>query len=113
MGLLGVWFISINKDPEIYDPNSGWSKMTNPQSARQPFDELYTGAHRQFQIVTSLSIAAIRLIRFGATTHATDMDQRSVGLSFTPVPIQNGPTYSVTAPANANIAPPGTICCLC
>ena len=38
-----------------------------------------------------------------ATTHAQDMDQRSVGLAFNPT---NG-DYAVTAPLNANVAPPG------
>jgi hypothetical protein len=56
-----------------------------------------------FQITTSLPIATIRLIRLGATTHAQDMDQRSVGLKANPT---NG-SYTVTAPANANVAPPG------
>lgn len=60
-----------------------------------------------FSINTSLAISAIRLIRLGATTHAQDMDQRSVGLAFTQTNPNNGPTWSVTAPADANVAPPG------
>jgi hypothetical protein len=34
-----------NKDPEIYDPNTGWNLMQNPPQARQPFDDLYPSAH--------------------------------------------------------------------
>ena len=56
---------------------------------------------------TSHKIAAIRLIRLGATTHATDMDQRSVGLDFTETNPTNGPSWRVQAPATADIAPPG------
>jgi hypothetical protein len=33
--------------------------------------------------------------------------QRSVGLEFTQSPIINGHTWNVTAPADADIAPPG------
>lgn len=35
----------VNKDPEIYHPNTGWSLMANPPQAIQPFNELYPGAH--------------------------------------------------------------------
>lgn len=48
-------------------------------------------------------ISSVALIRNGSATHAFDMDQRYVGLSFT---AGNG-TLSVTAPPNGNIAPPG------
>jgi Domain of unknown function (DUF1929) len=49
------------------------------------------------------NIASVALIRNGAATHAFDMDQRFVGLSFTP----GSGTLTVTAPPNGNIAPPG------
>jgi hypothetical protein len=49
------------------------------------------------------SIASVALIRNGAATHAFDMDQRFVGLSFAPV----SGALTVTAPPNGNIAPPG------
>ena len=39
----------------------------------------------------------------GAPTHAFDMDQRLVGMSFT----TGSGTLTVTAPPNGNIAPPG------
>ena len=42
-------------------------------------------------------------VRDGAVTHAFDMDQRLVGLSFT----ASGSSLMVTAPPNGNIAPPG------
>ena len=42
-----------------------------------------------------------------AATHATDMDQRSVGLDFTETNPTNGHSWRVQAPANADIAPPG------
>jgi hypothetical protein len=48
-------------------------------------------------------IAAIRLIQLGVATHSTNMDQRLVGLAFNPT---DG-SWQVSAPANANVAPPG------
>jgi PKD repeat protein len=48
-------------------------------------------------------IAEVALIRPGAATHAIDMNQRYVPLSFT----QSGGDLTVAAPANGNVAPPG------
>jgi PKD repeat protein len=58
-----------------------------------------------FQVVTpdAAQIGSVVLVRPGAATHAFDMDQRLVGLSFT---AGNG-VLNVTAPPNGNIAPPG------
>jgi hypothetical protein len=42
-------------------------------------------------------------MRDGAVTHAFDMDQRMVGMSFT----AGSGSLTVTAPSNGNIAPPG------
>jgi hypothetical protein len=52
---------------------------------------------------TPQSIAAVRLIRISSTTHAFNQNQRINHLSF--VPTAGGLT--VTAPASANLAPPG------
>ncbi len=49
------------------------------------------------------NISSVVLIRPGAPTHAFDMDQRMVGMSFT----KGSGTLTVTAPLNGNIAPPG------
>ncbi|MGH8527325.1 MAG: galactose oxidase-like domain-containing protein, partial [Gammaproteobacteria bacterium] len=54
------------------------------------------------QTPDSANIASVALVRNGAATHAFDMDQRLVGLSFTA-----GSEVTVTAPPNGNIAPPG------
>src|SRR6185437_7848830 len=48
-------------------------------------------------------IRSVVLIRPGAPTHAFDMDQRLIDLSFT----MAGGQLNVTAPPNGNIAPPG------
>lgn len=60
-----------------------------------------------FVVDTSVDIASIRLIHLGAATHATNMDQRSIGLAFSATNPTNGPSWNVTASANANVAPPG------
>ncbi len=89
---------------EIYSPGYLF-EGTKPEFMDPPPSIINYGS--QFSIKTTEPIAAIRLIRFGSVTHSLDMDQRSVGLSFTPGPLNHGYPYTVTAPANANIAPPG------
>jgi hypothetical protein len=49
----------------------------------------------------------IIILRLASMTHSTDTDQRSVGLTFVQHPYINHHTWSVTAPADADIAPPG------
>ena len=56
------------------------------------------------QTPDAASIASVSLIRNGSVTHAVNMDQRYVPLSFT----QTAGGLNVQAPANANLAPPGT-----
>jgi len=49
------------------------------------------------------SISKAAFVRLGAVTHSNNMEQRYVPLSFTAGPT----TITATAPANANVAPPG------
>lgn len=49
------------------------------------------------------SIQKAGLVRLGAVTHSNNMDQRYIPLTFS----RNGGGIQATAPANANIAPPG------
>jgi hypothetical protein len=49
------------------------------------------------------SIRKVALVRLGAVTHSNNMEQRYVPLAFT----ANATTITATAPANANVAPPG------
>jgi hypothetical protein len=59
----------------------------------------------QFAIASpdAAAIAKVALIRVGAVTHSVAMEQRYVPLSFT----ASAGTITATAPASANIAPPG------
>src|SRR5439155_4690017 len=61
------------------------------------------GATFQVQTPDAANITSVVLVRPGAQTHAFDMDQRLVGLSYT----TDAGVLNVTAPPNGNIAPPG------
>jgi len=56
-----------------------------------------------FSATTNGTIAKVSMVRAGADTHQFDEDTRFLNLPFT----QNGNQLSITAPANANVAPPG------
>ena len=49
------------------------------------------------------AIAKVALVRLGAVTHSDNMEQRYIPLSFT----RGATSLTATAPANANVAPPG------
>ena len=76
---------------------------TRPAIASAPGTIAYGSA---FAISTpdASSVSSIALMRAGAPTHAFDMDQRMVGLSFVD---QGNNTLLVNAPVNGNLAPPG------
>ena len=61
------------------------------------------GATFQVQTPEAASISSVVLVRPGAATHAFDMEQRLVRLSYSAV----AGGLEVTAPPNGNIAPPG------
>jgi uncharacterized membrane protein len=96
---------------EIYQPaylftndNQGHViPATRPTISNAPPTAAYGSA---FVVSTpdASNISSIALIRAGSPTHAFDMDQRMVGLSFTD---QGNGTLLVNAPANGNLAPPG------
>ena len=91
---------------EIYTPpylfNADGSPARRPVIADAPARARYG---RTFRVRTpdASGIKSVVLIRPGAPTHAFDMEQRLVGLSFT----VESDTLHVTAPANGNLAPPG------
>ena len=64
-----------------------------------------TGYGAAMEIVTGnpASIRKVALVRLGAVTHSNNMEQRYVPLSFT----AGASSITATAPANANVAPPG------
>jgi len=62
----------------------------------------YSGSF-QIQTPNAADVGSVVLVRPGTPTHAFDMDQRLVELSFTP----GSGVVTATAPATGNIAPPG------
>ena len=95
---------------EIYQPaylftrdvNNNVVLATRPTISSAPSTIAWGG---QFTLFTpdAANISSVVLVRPGAPTHAFDMDQRLVGMSFT----KGSGTLTVTAPPNGNIAPPG------
>ena len=75
---------------------------SRPTIASAP-SQLSYGHNFTVQTPDALRIAMVSLIRFGACTHGFNTGQHFIPLSFS---IGNG-SLTVTAPGNANLAPPG------
>jgi len=92
---------------EIYSPaylfNPDGSAATRPSITGVSPGPYGNSSMFQVQTPDAADVESVVLIRPGAPTHAFDMDQRLVGLSFSAGP----GVLDVTAPANGNIAPPG------
>jgi hypothetical protein len=96
---------SPEKNAEIYTPpylfNPNGTLATRPVINNAPGQVNYG---QGFAIASSQgNIAKVHLIKLGSVTHATNFDQRLVPLNFSVA----GNTINITAPPNANIAPPG------
>jgi len=92
---------------EIYSPSylfaPDGSPAARPTITSAPAGVIGYGSTFQVQTPDAASITSVVLVRAGAVTHAFDMDQRLVGMSFT----AGIGALNVTAPPNGNIAPPG------
>jgi Domain of unknown function (DUF1929)/PKD domain len=92
---------------EIYSPaylfNPDGSFATRPSITGVPSTGIGYGSAFQVQTPDAANISSVVLMRAGAPTHAFDMEQRLVVLSFT----AGSGVLTVTAPPNGNIAPPG------
>src|SRR6266481_1408912 len=92
---------------EIYSPaylfNADGTPATRPTIASTSSSVISYGGAFQVQTPDAANISSVVLMRNGAVTHAFDMDQRYVGLSFT----AGAGVLNVTGPPNGNIAPPG------
>src|SRR5579862_3345255 len=91
---------------EIYQPaylfNSDGSLATRPTIASAPSNITWGG---QFTVSTpdAANISQAVLMRPGSSTHAFDMDQRLVGMTFS----AGSGSLTITGPPNNKIAPPG------
>lgn len=92
---------------EIYTPaylfNSDGSRATRPSITSVSATGISYASSFQVQTPDAMDISSVVLIRAGAPTHAFDMEQRLVGLTFS---VGSG-LLTVTSPPNGNIAPPG------
>ena len=95
---------------EIYQPAYLFSTDSNgnPMPAPRPTITSAPGAVGYGTTFTvespdSFDISSVVLVKAGSVTHAFDMEQRLVGLSYT----AGSGSLTVTAPPNPNIAPPG------
>ncbi len=92
---------------EIYTPaylfNPDGSFATRPSITGVPSTGIGYGSTFQVQTPDAGTISSVVLMRAGAPTHAFDMEQRFLGLSFT----AGSGVLNVTAPPNGNIAPQG------
>src|SRR5882724_585821 len=77
-------------------------KGPRPTIASAPSTWQY-GQNVTVQTADAASIASVSLIRIGNVTHTINMSQRYLPLTFT----TGSNALTVTAPANANLAPPG------
>src|SRR3954453_3853251 len=94
------------KNAEVFSPPYLYAADGTP--APRPVADSVPGATTygaQFSVGTPdpASIRKVALIRLGAVTHSDNMEQRYIPLAFT----AGTSSLTATAPANANIAPPG------
>jgi hypothetical protein len=89
------------KSAEFYSPPYLF-KGTRPAISQAPAQVGY-GANFFIGTADAADISSVALIRTGAVTHFFDQNSRYVPLSFT----QTAGGLTATAPANANLAPPG------
>ena len=112
-----VWVAGSNPDYNVWEPrveiykpaylftrdaNNNIIPATRPTITSLSSSVGWGGA---FTVSTpdAANISSVVLMRPGAPTHAFDMDQRLVVMSF----VKGSGTLTVTAPPNGNIAPPG------
>ncbi|TMK38371.1 MAG: DUF1929 domain-containing protein [Actinobacteria bacterium] len=96
---------------EIYSPaylfttDAGGTTIaaTRPQITSVTPGVIGYGSSFQVETPDAADIASVVLVRPGSVTHAFDMDQRLVGLSFT----AGDGLLTVAGPPTGNIAPPG------
>jgi hypothetical protein len=96
-------FIEIYKPGYLFDGPNNISVRPNILSISAT-QITYNSA---FTIEVDYPVDSAILISLGATTHAFDQNQRAIYLKLTSLPPNGTNPYSVTTPANANIAPPG------
>jgi hypothetical protein len=92
---------------EIYTPpylyNTNGTLATRPTITSTSRSVIGYGTSFTVTTPDAANISSVVLMKNGASTHAFDMEQRMVGLSFT----KTAGALTVTGPPNGNTAPPG------
>jgi Domain of unknown function (DUF1929)/Bacterial Ig domain len=88
--------------PYLFKKDGSGELAPRPEITSAPSKVPY-GAALQIATPNASSIAKAALVRIGAVTHNTNMEQRYVPLSFT----ASGGSVTATVPTNPNVAPPG------
>jgi hypothetical protein len=92
---------------EVYSPpylfKADGSRAARPVISPSTASTIHYGASFDIDTRQAAGIRRVELIRAGAVTHAFDMDQRLVGLTYT---ASSGALHA-TAPSGPNLAPPG------
>jgi hypothetical protein len=95
------------KNAEIFSPpylfQADGTLAPRPAFDAAPASTTY-GAPMEIATANPASIRKVALVRLGAVTHSDNMEQRYIPLSFT----TGATSLTAIAPANANIAPPGS-----
>ena len=93
---------------ELYQPaylfNSDGTTATRPVIGGVPTGSIRYNTPFAVQTADASKISKVVVIRPGSPTHAFDMEQRLVGLSFK---INQNGSLTVTSPPNGRVAPPG------
>lgn len=101
----------VNLNAEIYYPpylylqDGSGIPAPRPVITGAPQGGLQVGQALSFTMGDSNPISRVTLVRAGAATHGTNIEQRFLDL--TPTMAQNGQQISVTLPSNPNVALPG------
>ena len=98
----------LGKNAQIFTPPYLFKKDGSGELAPRPAissapSALAYGAAFQITTPNAASIRKAALLRLGAVTHSTNMEQRYVPLSFS----AGSGELTATGPQNANVAPPG------
>src|SRR5262245_43505776 len=97
--------IEIWKPPYLFTTDGSGNVVPAPRPTigAAPARVGYAGSF-QVQSPNAVDIGSVVLMRSGSPTHAFDMEQRMVGLTFSTA---GGTTLTVSGPPDARVAPPG------
>jgi hypothetical protein len=94
--------VEIFAPPYLFKNDGSGKRAERPQIQNAPSSINYR-QNFSINVSSNATIAKLSLIKLGSVTHGFNFGQRLVKLKFN----RSGGTLNVTAPTNANLAPPG------